>query len=82
MGLHVASLIMTLDASIVVIGGGLMDPGATTEEFRDRYLCIVRKTAQPFLWPAQREKMEIVPARLGDLSQAIGAALVALAKSD
>jgi len=39
----------------------------------------VRKTAAPFLWPIQREKMEILPARLGDLSQAIGAALVALA---
>ena len=79
MGLHVASLTMTLDAGIVVIGGGLMDPEATTEEFRARYLDLVRKTAMPFLWPAQKEKMEIVPARLGDLSQAIGAALVALA---
>lgn len=79
MGLHVASLTMTLDAGIVVIGGGLMAPEATTQEFRDRYLSLVRKTAAPFLWPTQREKMEILPARLGDLSQAIGAALVALA---
>jgi predicted NBD/HSP70 family sugar kinase len=79
MGLHVASLSMTLDAGIVVIGGGLMDPEATTQEFRERYLDLVRKTAMPFLWPAQKAKMEIVPARLGDLSQAIGAALVALA---
>lgn len=79
MGLHVASLTMTLDAGIVVIGGGLMDPEATTQQFRDRYLRLVRETAMPFLWPAQQEKMEIVPARLGDLSQAIGAALVALA---
>jgi glucokinase len=78
MGLHVASLTMTLDAGIVVIGGGLMDREATTEEFRDRYLRLVRDTAMPFLWPAQRERMEILPARLGDLSQAIGAALVAL----
>lgn len=80
MGLHVASLTMTLDAGIVVIGGGLMDREATTEEFRERYLRLVRDTAMPFLWPAQKERMEILPARLGDLSQAIGAALVALAK--
>jgi hypothetical protein len=32
----------------------------------------------PFLWPAQRTNLQIVPAQLGDLSQAIGAALVAL----
>lgn len=76
MGLHVASLTMTLDAAIVVMGGGLMDPHVTTQEFRDRYLRIVRETAAPYLWPAQRETMEIVPAVLGDLSQAIGAALV------
>jgi glucokinase len=61
-----------------VIGGGLMDPGSTTEEFRARYLRIIGETAAPFLWPAQRASLTIVPASLGDLSQAIGAALVAL----
>jgi len=70
----VASLTMTLDDGIVVIGGGLMHPEAITKEFRDRYLRLLRETAAPFLWPAQSEKMEIVPARLGDLSPAIGAA--------
>ena len=79
MGLHVASLTMTLDAGIVVIGGGLMDPHATTADFRQRYLRVVREAAHPYLWPAQKERLEIVPARLGDLSQAIGAALVAQA---
>lgn len=78
MGLHVASMAMALDPEFVVIGGGLMDPGATTQEFRDRYLRIVRETAHPYLWPAQQERLRIVPATLGDLSQAIGAALVAL----
>jgi len=82
MGLHVASLTMTLDAGIVVIGGGLMDAAATTQEFRDRYLRIVGETAAPFLWPAQRESMQIVPASLGDLSQAIGAALMALSAAE
>ena len=61
-----------------VIGGGLMDPDATTEAFRTRYLKVLRDTADPFLWGAQRQRLTVVPAALGDLSQAIGAALVAL----
>jgi len=81
MGLHVASLAMTLDAGIVIIGGGLMDPHCTTQVFRDRYLSILRETALPYLWPKQREEMKFVPAELGDLSQAIGAALVSLNRS-
>jgi glucokinase len=78
LGLHVANLAMALDPQFVVIGGGLMDPEATTEAFRERYLRIVREAAEPYLFPAQRARMSIVPAALGDLSQAIGAALVAL----
>jgi len=61
-----------------VIGGGLIDPEATTPEFRERYLRIIRESAQPYLWTQQREKLKVVPATLGELSQAIGAALVAL----
>jgi predicted NBD/HSP70 family sugar kinase len=72
---------MVLDPQFVVIGGGLMDPEATTEEFRTRYLRIIRETAKPYLWPQQRTRLTIVPAALGDLSQAIGAALVALYQS-
>lgn len=78
LGLHVANLAMALDPEFVVIGGGLMDPEATTPEFRERYLRILREAAMPFLWPAQRARIRIVQATLGDLSQAIGAALVAL----
>ena len=81
LGLHVANLAMALDPRFVVIGGGLMDPGATTEAFRERYLRVVRDTAAPLLWPTQRNSLSIVPAALGDLSQAIGAALVALYQS-
>jgi len=55
-----------------------MDPEATTPEFRERYLRVFREAALPYLWPAQRATMKILPASLGDLSQAIGAALVAL----
>ncbi len=72
---------MALDPKYVVIGGGLMDPESTSGAFRDRYLRIVRETASPLLWPAQQTGMSIVPATLGDLSQAIGAALVALYRS-
>lgn len=81
LGLHVASLAMALDPGFVVIGGGLMDPEATTEAFRERYLGIIRDTAMPYLWPTQRSRLTIVPAALGDLSQSIGAALAALYQS-
>jgi glucokinase len=82
LGLHVASLAMALDPKFVVIGGGLMDEGATTEAFRERYLRTIWEAAEPYLWPAQRASVQIVPATLGDLSQAIGAALVALYQAD
>ncbi len=78
MGLHVANLVMALDPGIVIIGGGLMDHEATTPEFRERYLRIIRETARPYLWAQQRDTIKILPAVLGDMSQAIGAALVAL----
>lgn len=78
LGLHVANLAMAFDMRYVVIGGGLMDPEATTAEFRERYLRIVRDTADEYLWPTQRGVITVVPAVLGDLSQAIGAALASL----
>ena len=81
MGLHVANLAMALDPKFVVIGGGLMDPEATTIAFRERYLSILRSTAREYLWPSQRDVISIAPAALGDLSQAIGAALAALYKN-
>lgn len=77
LGLHVAACAMALDPEFVVIGGGLIDPDATTPEFRARYLRLIREAAEPYLWAAQREKIKIAPATLGELSQAIGAALVA-----
>ena len=78
MGYHVANLVTLLDPGIVVIGGGLMDIEVTTPEFRARYLRTIHETAAPYLWPVQRDTIKIVPAVLGELSQAIGAALVAL----
>lgn len=78
LGLHVANLSMALDPGIVVIGGGLMDPDSTTSEFRSRYLGAIREAALPYLFPKQRAELQLVPATLGELSQSIGAALVAL----
>ena len=78
MGLHVANLSIAFDAEFVVIGGGLIDPHSTTEEFRNRYLDGIRAAAEPWLFPVQRRTIQIVPAALGELSQAIGAGLTAL----
>lgn len=78
LGLHLANLLVAVDAKYVVIGGGLIDPGATTDAFRERYLRIIRESAEPYLWAPQRQQVKIVPATLGELSQAIGAALVAM----
>ena len=81
LGIHVANLCMALDPGIVVIGGGLVDPESTSPEFRQRYLNGIRCAAEPYLFPAQRARLRIVPATLGELSQSIGAALVALYSS-
>lgn len=81
LGLHMASLLMAVDTEFVVIGGGLIDPEATKPDFRERYLRIIRESALPYLWPQQRQKLQVLPATLGELSQAIGAALVALYKT-
>ncbi len=78
LGLHVANLAMALDPGFVVVGGGLIDPESTTPEFRERYLEGIRKAAAPYLFPAQRTCMKVSAASLGELSQAIGAALAAL----
>lgn len=78
LGIHVANLAMAVDPEFVVIGGGLMDPQSTTDAFRARYLKTLEEAAKPYLWPAQRKKIKYSAARLGELSQAIGAALVAL----
>ncbi|GAB5559692.1 MAG: ROK family glucokinase [Synoicihabitans sp.] len=81
LGLHAARLIIALDPRYVVIGGGLIDPGATTEEFRARYLDGIRNAALKYMYPAQKKNIKFVPATLGELSQSIGAALVARNKA-
>lgn len=78
LGHFTAVLCMALDPEYVVIGGGLMDPENTTDAFRNRYLTLLKDTAMSNLWPAQKKKLKVVPATLGELSQAIGAGLVAM----
>ena len=78
LGLHVAIMSMALDPGIVVIAGGLIDPDATTDEFRNRYLKGIEDAAKPFLFPMQQKNMRFYAATLGELSQSIGAALMAL----
>ncbi len=78
LGLHAASLCLALDPGFIVIGGGLMDHENTTAEFRERYIRILSEAALPFLWPAQRASIKFAASELGELSQATGAALVAL----
>lgn len=77
MGILVAQLAMAFDPACFVIGGGLIDPDATTGDFRNRYLGGIKTAALEYLWPTQRDALRIVPASLGEQSQAIGAALVA-----
>lgn len=81
MGIHVANLTAALDPGIFIIGGGLMDMENTTVEFRERYLEGIRASARPYLWPQQRDTLKIVAAQLGEMSQAVGAALVACYQS-
>ena len=81
MGLLVAQMAMAVDPAYVVVGGGLIDPDATTPEFRERYLGGIKAAAENYLWPTQKDTLRIVPASLGELSQAIGAALVARHKA-
>jgi len=78
LGIHAATLCLALDPGFVVVGGGLMDHESTTPEFRERYINVLRESAMPYLWPAQRATIKFAASELGELSQSIGAALVAL----
>jgi glucokinase len=75
MGIAVAMGAMAYDITHVVIGGGLMDPGATTPAFRQRYLNGIRSAAAKHLW-VQPDPLHYHAARLGEHAQAIGAALL------
>jgi glucokinase len=77
LGYAVAVGCMAYDPTHVVIGGGLMDKGSTTVEFRRRYIDTVKESAATYLW-IEPGMLHFHEATLGELSQAVGAALLAL----
>jgi len=80
LGYAVAAGAMAYDPTHVVVGGGLMDPDATTPRFRQRYLNGVRSAAAEYAWVDLGE-LTLREARFGELSQAVGAALLILSDS-
>lgn len=76
MGLALATGCMAFDPSHVIIGGGLMDKEATTPDFRKRYLDGILKSATDYLW-VRPDEITLREAALGELAQAVGAALLA-----
>ncbi len=76
LGLTVTAGAMAYDVTHVIIGGGLIDPDATTPQFRERYLQGIKDGAKRYAWTDPSE-LHFSTARLGELSQAIGAALLA-----
>jgi hypothetical protein len=59
-------------------GGGLIAPESTTPELSARHLHSFRRAALPSLFPKQQHALDNLPAPLGELSQGIGPAAVAL----
>jgi glucokinase len=72
LGLQTASLVNLLDPEMIVFGGGVVE--ALGEEFMEP----IRVTArQYFIQQDGAEKVQIVPARLGDNAGVLGAAVLA-----
>ncbi|MDP0496065.1 MAG: ROK family protein [Verrucomicrobiota bacterium JB024] len=79
MGAAVATGCMAYDPTHIVIGGGLIDPEATTPAFRQRYLEGIKHSTAEYVW-VEIDKLHFHEASLGELSQATGAALLALGR--
>ena len=73
-----SSVVVAGEGGTTAVRYGRVD---TTDAFRARYLSTISETLRPNLWPQQRDRITILPSTLGELSQAIGAALVALYRS-
>jgi predicted NBD/HSP70 family sugar kinase len=76
MGTAVATGCMAYDPTHIIIGGGLIDPEATTQGFRQRYLDGIKRSTAEYAWVGM-DKLRFHEASLGELSQATGAALLA-----
>jgi glucokinase len=72
LGLLTADIVNLIDPEMVVFGGGLV------EAFGDDFLEPIRVTArQYFIQQAGADRLQIVPARLGDYAVVLGAAMLA-----
>jgi len=72
LGLHTASIVNMIDPEMIVFGGGVIE--AMSKEF----LGPIRVTArQYYIQQAGAEKVQIVPAKLGDYAGVLGAAVLA-----
>lgn len=75
LGLGIANLLNVLDSEVVVIGGGVSEEA---DLFIDRTRDVV---AREVVGAGRRPKVPIVPARLGERAGAVGAALLAMART-
>lgn len=72
LGILCSNAVNLLDPECVVIGGGI------AERLKDSFVDPIRKTAfEYFLRPADRERVKIVPGKLGDNAGALGAIVLA-----
>ena len=72
LGILASNAVNLLDPESVVIGGGI------TERLKDTYVDPIRETAyEYFLRPADRDRVRILPGRLGDNAGALGAIVLA-----
>ena len=72
LGLHTASIVNLIDPEMIVFGGGVIE--ALGEEF----LKPIRVTArQYYIQQTDADKVQIVPAKLGDHAGVLGAAVLA-----
>jgi glucokinase len=72
LGILASNAVNLLDPECVVIGGGI------AERLKDSYVDPIRETAyEYFLRPADRDRVRILPGRLGDNAGALGAIVLA-----
>ena len=72
LGILASNAVNLLDPECVVIGGGI------AERLKDSYVDPIRETAyEYFLRPADRDRVRVVPGRLGDNAGALGAIVLA-----
>ena len=70
LGLGLANLVHILDPQAFVLGGGVM-------EAADLLLPRIQAAMDDYLMPGYGQRLQLLPARLGDIGGALGAAMVA-----